>query len=562
MTSRIGDMDPHIRKLPCDQCHARRVRCRNTASGICQSCSSSDLPCTRKLVRKKRGPKPAKRALSPARLFHEDIVEPTIGPTASASITRQRTISSDSNTTFTEFNTALVNRLHPSRLQIQSLQNADHSVTVNELANLVFQYTEGDNTDANFVWPSGSAHGTSHANTSPLIQINSPSTPGFSATWPRTTQWIGTETAHSRDIHLSEEPTTALFNSITTSAQPDATLLAITLGLPLHFGAVILECVEIHFCKIHHVLPLLQRDFFINLLMRPSELTISQRSFVLAFCAATKLRYACRSGETIEPLSRELGCRFLEQCLRLRSDIDYMENLNPMMVTEAWFLHLSYACLSKPKSARQFLREGICLTMELGLHGKVPDQKSVEAVCVARTITLLYVTERATVVLGDFASLLFRAPPVLPTMVFDEADRHMLYGFQCLYGLFSLLDIELLDYWFSGSLADERHKESIRTKLAANQAYLGSVPFEEQRLDDIQRADILVTQHWMRHLFWQISMRAGLLSSRSDMPAFLYSFPFKLSRDLCSALRSVPAEALDAHHFSIVSTTPSPPKTW
>lgn len=90
---------------------------------------------------------------------------------------------------------------------------------------------------------------------------------------------------------------------------------------------------------------------------------------------------------------------------------------------------------------------------------------------------------------------MFRAPPSLPTVSFDEQDRHVLEGFQRLYSLHALLYADIVEYWFSGKVEHEWQKVTFHERLASIQAHLTDDTFRDNDLDDFQRADVLVS-HW------------------------------------------------------------------
>lgn len=335
----------------------------------------------------------------------------------------------------------------------------------------------------------------------------------------------------------------------------DGTSLAIATGLPLRYGPEMIQCVDLYFTKLHHVLPVVHENSFRHMLLSPPQLTTFQRSFFLALCAVAKLKSSYIVEDPQDEVSKEVGCLFLERCLQLRSSVDFMEGQSPSMVVAAYLLHLAHACLNKSRTARFFLQEAICQALDLGLHFRddALAHDDVEKVCVQRTLALLFVTERATVILNDCAVILLREPPCIPITYFNEEDRTILRSFQCLFSLFALLDVEIVEYWCSRRLKDAGQKRSLHEKLESVQARLSTTSFHDVPFDDFQRADVLVTQQWLRLVCWQISMRIGFLSSQSTIPAFSYDYPIEIGSDLCVVLKSLPDTALRVHHFSIVS---------
>lgn len=65
----------------------------------------------------------------------------------------------------------------------------------------------------------------------------------------------------------------------------------------------------------------------------------------------------------------------------------------------------------------------------------------------------------------------------------------------------------------------------------------------------------MIAQQWLRLVFWQLSMRQGLLSSSSDDPTLSYEFPCLIAKSLCDALGKVSMAAVHVHGMAIVRLT-------
>jgi hypothetical protein len=97
-----------------------------------------------------------------------------------------------------------------------------------------------------------------------------------------------------------------------------------------------------------------------------------------------------------------------------------------------------------------------------------------------------------------------------------------------------------------------------RAQILAAQHTLASLRFEVENLTDIQKADILITQQWLRLVFWQLSMRQGLLSSASEDATLSYQFPCVVAKSLCIALGEISMAAVFIHGMAIVSSNSEP----
>jgi len=70
-------------------------------------------------------------------------------------------------------------------------------------------------------------------------------------------------------------------------------------------------------------------------------------------------------------------------------------------------------------------------------------------------------------------------------------------------------------------------------------------------LTDIQRADILVTQQWLRLIVWQSSMRQGLLSSNAEDESMTFRYPLKIAHSLLDVISSLPTRSIEVHGMGI-----------
>ena len=82
-----------------------------------------------------------------------------------------------------------------------------------------------------------------------------------------------------------------------------------------------------------------------------------------------------------------------------------------------------------------------------------------------------------------------------------------------------------------------------------------------QGLSDIQRADVLITQQWLRLVFWQAALRLGLISSSAADSAFTYHYPVEIASSLCEIVKSLPPVAIQVHGLGIVSIHTTPANT-
>jgi hypothetical protein len=166
-----------------------------------------------------------------------------------------------------------------------------------------------------------------------------------------------------------------------------------------------------------------------------------------------------------------------------------------------------------------------------------------------RTLYILSLTERGLTLLRQkpFAIVMFPAPP---NARFDKEDPRILVGLQSLSQLFNLLDTQFLDIYMAASATIATPET--RNRILAAQNTLQDLHFDLGNLTDIQKADILIAQQWLRLVFWQLSMRQSLLSSSSVDPYFTYQFPCVVAKSLCVALGKISMAAVFLHGMAIV----------
>lgn len=67
----------------------------------------------------------------------------------------------------------------------------------------------------------------------------------------------------------------------------------------------------------------------------------------------------------------------------------------------------------------------------------------------------------------------------------------------------------------------------------------------------IQKADLLVTQQWLRLIVWQSSFRQSLLSWTAPHESMHFAFPLSIARSTANVLQSLPSSAVEVHGMGI-----------
>jgi Fungal specific transcription factor domain len=422
--------------------------------------------------------------------------------------------------------------------QASSASSSDF-VTVNELAQQIFDgedytsisYHNAPSLELPSTCGAPSIDGIVNFAVSP--QITSPTLPTF----PR----------HSPTVSSYDEP--ALYRSISeTSIHDEVSImnLAIEVGMS---STLMSQCVKQYFRHLYPIMPVIHEATFRRKLNSSEDLPLEDKCLLLSMCAVTILHASPPSDLSLNA-KKDIGRQFLSLFLNLRQNSDWIERSSLTTIIASYFASVSYFELKQPRSSHFYVREATGMALEQGLHldSFYVGMNRVAEICHRRTFALLFVTERGASILRN-KPISIPKLPVLPTEYFDDEDPSILTGFQCLCQLFALLDEKFIQVWRSSESQTSR-SPSLES-LAAIQENLSNLSFDFRTLSDIQRADVQITQQWLRLIFWQASMRQGIISSKSLDPAFTYRYPITIAKTLCSQLSSLPINALAVHGLGI-----------
>ena len=136
--------------------------------------------------------------------------------------------------------------------------------------------------------------------------------------------------------------------------------------------------------------------------------------------------------------------------------------------------------------------------------------------------------------------------PGFPSTLHEYEAPEIHSGFMHLVHSYHLLDSSFVDSWNESSDAPA----STLTYTALQQKLNLPHP-SDVSLTDIQKADILVTQQWLRLVVWQSSMRQGLLSWHAEHESMTFCYPLKIAYSLLSIISSLPTTSIEVHGMGI-----------
>jgi hypothetical protein len=119
-------------------------------------------------------------------------------------------------------------------------------------------------------------------------------------------------------------------------------------------------------------------------------------------------------------------------------------------------------------------------------------------------------------------------------------------GFTHLVNAYQLLDASFVDAWNESAAAPASTATYTQLQQQLNLPHPAHIS-----LTDIQKADILITQQWLRLIVWQSSMRQGLLSSSATDESMTFRYPLTIAHSLLGVITSLPTTSIEVHGMGI-----------
>jgi hypothetical protein len=136
---------------------------------------------------------------------------------------------------------------------------------------------------------------------------------------------------------------------------------------------------------------------------------------------------------------------------------------------------------------------------------------------------------------------MLKRSPGLPSLE-NLSDGTVAPAFVQLCRLFNILDVTIT--------ADP---PTARKALALAQQQLSDDGSSRGLENELQRADISMTQQWMRIFLWQHALQVTNMRSTREDDEFSFSFPAKVAQNVLSYLGCLSRESLEAHGPGMVS---------
>ncbi|KAI6713873.1 hypothetical protein JHW43_003630 [Diplocarpon mali] len=362
-------------------------------------------------------------------------------------------------------------------------------------------------------------------------------------------QWI----SDSADARASVSPTTSqqrwhpMVSESQLTEEPSSTFTSDQFRptSPSYFH-LIPACIDLFHEHIYPIMPLIHMPTLRSSTTR--VLNMSEKNLLYSLCALTSTHMSGKSILAPGPPSWETTGRFfLDECISVRQSYDFIEDKSLSAVISSYFVSTAFFELNQNRKSWYYLREALTMGQDLGLH----DEKSyaglspAESLCRQRTFWILYVTERSFAILRH-KPLTLSKTPIFPSSLHSYESPSIHTGFMHLVNSYHLLDSSFVDTWNEITSAP-----TSTLTYTALQNQLSQTQPSHIALPDIQKADILVTQQWLRLIVWQSSMRQGLLSSTASDESMTFAYPLKIAHSLLGVLSSLPTTSIEVHGMGI-----------
>ncbi|KAM5376741.1 hypothetical protein ACJZ2D_005364 [Fusarium nematophilum] len=228
---------------------------------------------------------------------------------------------------------------------------------------------------------------------------------------------------------------------------------------------------------------------------------------------------------------------------KTRFMLDYPKHQTIDALLTCFFLHVFYSNKGKTTKSTLLLREAITYAHILGLHqdefyiDSPPDATQYHL----RIAWILFITDRAHSLQHDLPPT-FKLSPTLPELRPNQ-DAGLGSAFCSLCRLFQSFDDAC-----PPDIRSEQHGylEAISSELSRTHRF----PICD---NDVQRADIVVTDSWLRVVLWKAAIPFVDSTTDPNDQGLSVSFPMSVARDLLSKLTTLSSCALETHGPGMMS---------
>ncbi len=317
------------------------------------------------------------------------------------------------------------------------------------------------------------------------------------------------------------------------------------------------SCIDFFFANMYPTLPILHKGRLREKSSREMDQSIEAQCLIMSLCVFMMIQPGMSlpgrplgvrtDGDDLVTGKFTTATMLLEEVLRLRKAVEYVENPTLESVQTSLFLFACYFGLDKHNKAWYHLREATTLAQIVGMQEEPSylNGDSVDGIMKRRLYWLLFITERAYA-LQRHKPLTLHATIELPNLDEDSAERPVINGFLHMINLFRPFDDTFIGLW------NKARNDCSTAWLAQLQQQLSDALPRKLNSTETQAADIVTSQQWLRTMVWQLSITNGYLSSTSSNSSMTFKYPIDIAKDLMADVSVLPQRAMEVHGIGLI----------
>lgn len=294
---------------------------------------------------------------------------------------------------------------------------------------------------------------------------------------------------------------------------------------------LLIPYLDIYYYKLFPVWPIVDKDM-LTARLHAAEPDASAYMLASSVCAATMVQLQLSvfgpSGDMLEPSV------MLSEIEDLRRTYDYRESPNIEFLATSFFMHVAYTNIGRLTTSTLFLREAVTLAYILDLHrpSHYEEITPAERQSHLRMFWILFITERAHATQHD-----------IPCVMTVDADMPELDVASQPAVLAPLI---MLCRMFRSFCEGSKSSLTMDSLTSFNNQLL-RIPTMTGDHNELQKADLSVTQQWLRLMFWKLAINKVLMTSDSTEDIRSIFFPISLAKDLLANISTMSIDTLEAH---------------
>ncbi|KAH8175330.1 RING-4 protein [Sarocladium implicatum] len=305
-------------------------------------------------------------------------------------------------------------------------------------------------------------------------------------------------------------------------------------------------CTARFFERLHPTIPILTQDYVTELraTVKSGQQDPEAACVIGAMCAQVLLQAdepenLHRQG-IIPDSNSDFAQRLLAAVMETHQTLPRTVSPSLELCLLTFFIYACQARLFHHGQAFLFLREATTLLL---LFRRETERDQTARELADRLFWVLLISERSH-------AIRYRRPITLhitsETPQIDTSDPSLV-GFWSLASLFRPIDTSFVSLLNRETFAIAPARESLAyVEMAVNTALRPTM-----ELHDTQKANLRVTQLWLRIIIWQLRLHLGYLTEESQQSSLTYQYPVEVAKDLMLSTRDLPLDSIKVHGVGI-----------